>query len=98
MENSIYSLTFVSMMREIKAEFKLDAHLEDYFFKATMVFFIQILIIFLILASVPGDEDGNEFTQPTTTNIVLRLLCCYLFHLSNYGDVSDSYKRLKFLV
>jgi len=27
----------------------------------------------------------------------LRLLCCYLFHLSNYGDVTDGYTRLKFL-
>ncbi len=29
--------------------------------------------------------------------MVIRLLCCYLFHLSNYRDVTDSYKRLKFL-
>lgn len=30
--------------------------------------------------------------------MALRILCCYLFHLSNYSDVSDSYRRLKFLV
>ena len=30
--------------------------------------------------------------------MALRLLCCFLFHLSNYTDVSDSYRRLKFLV
>ena len=27
----------------------------------------------------------------------MRLLCCYLFHLVNYRDVSDAFKRLKFL-
>jgi len=29
--------------------------------------------------------------------MIIRLLCCYLFHLSNYRDVGDAYKRLKFL-
>ena len=27
--------------------------------------------------------------------MTIRLLCCYMFHLGNYKEVSESYKRLK---
>lgn len=43
------------------------------------------------------NSDGLSFVGPTITQMTLRLLCCYLFHLGNYKDVSDSFKRLKFL-
>jgi hypothetical protein len=61
-----------------------------------MVFTIQILIIVVILRSVFNDSDGLKFEKPTTENMILRLLTCYLFHLGN-GDVADGYRKLKFL-
>lgn len=97
-EDSIYCLTFTSMISDIKAEYDLDPFLNDYFFKCTMVFFIQMTIIILIgLAAIHG-TDGSEYKKPDPTSMALRLLCCYLFHLSNYSDVADSYRRLKYLV
>lgn len=94
---SIYSLTFVSMITEVNAKYGLSQFIEDYFFKATMIFFIQILIISFILIAALTNTDGLEYVQPSTRSLSLRLLCCYLFHLSNYGDVADSFRRLKYL-
>ena len=37
---SIYSLTFASMITQANVKFDLSEHVEDYFFKATMIFFI----------------------------------------------------------
>ena len=96
-DDSVYCLTFTCMIKDIKHKFGFDAYLEDYFFKSTMVFFIQMLIISLILVAGLDDSDGLAFVEPSLTQMTLRLLCCYLFHLSNYKDVSDSFKRLKFL-
>lgn len=43
------------------------------------------------------DEDGLYFVKPTFNQMVLRLLCSYMFHFGNYRGASDSFKRLKFL-
>ena len=101
-DDSVYCLSFTCMISEIRNEFKLQNFLQDYFFKSTMVFFIQMLIITLIfMAGIASEDDENSdglsFVEPTVTQMTLRLLCCYLFHLGNYKDVSDSFKRLKFL-
>ena len=45
---SIYGLTFASMIKGITVKYELNKYVEDYFFKATMIFFIQVLIIFFI--------------------------------------------------
>ena len=97
-EDSIYCLAFTSMISDIKTEYELDPFLNDYFFKCTIVFFIQMTIIILIGLAAYNGTDGSEYQHPYPTNMALRLLCCYLFHLSNYTDVSDSYRRLKFFV
>ena len=94
---SIYSLTFTSMISEANVKYQLKDHVEDYFFKATMIFFIQMLIITFIAIAALTNTDGLEYVQPTTTSLTLRLLCCYLFHLSNYGDIADAFRRLKYL-
>ena len=55
-----------------------------------------MLIAFLFRAAWK-EEDSLFFVQPTFSQMTMRLLCCYLFHLGNYKDVGESYKRLKFL-
>lgn len=50
-----------------------------------------------VFYSVLTNTDGNDYVKPTPLNMSLRLLCAYLFHLGNYGDVSSSFKRLKHL-
>mmetsp|Transcript_10285 Transcript_10285/g.15674 ORF Transcript_10285/g.15674 Transcript_10285/m.15674 type:complete len:171 (-) Transcript_10285:132-644(-) len=62
-----------------------------------MIFFIQMLIILFIFMGALKGTDGLDYVEPNVTNLSLRLLCCYLFHLSSYGDVVDSYQRLKYL-
>ena len=94
---SIYSLSFASMISEANVKYELKDHVEDYFFKATMIFFIQMLIITFIAIAALTNTDGLEYVQPTTRSLTLRLLCCYLFHLSNYGDIADAFRRLKYL-
>jgi hypothetical protein len=85
------------MITDVSALYELKDYVEDYFFKATMIFFIQMLIISFILFAALTNTDGLEYVQPTTSSLTLRLLCCYLFHLSNYGDVADAFRRLKYL-
>ena len=43
------------------------------------------------------DKDGLQYEKPETDFMIMRLLCCYLFHLSNYSDVASSFRRLKYL-
>ena len=96
-QNSIYCLTFVSMITEVRVKYELDEFVEDYFFKSFMIFFIQMLIVMFILNGALTNTDGLEYIKPELNFLALRLLCCYLFHMGNYGDVADSYQRLKFL-
>lgn len=62
-----------------------------------MIYCIQIILVFFILHSAWTGSDTLQPVQPTFNQMTLRLLCCYLFHLGNYRDVAESYKRLKFL-
>jgi hypothetical protein len=51
-EDSIYGLTFISLIRNVRKKHELhsdDVH--DYFFKSTQVFFIQVAITSLIMYS-----------------------------------------------
>ncbi len=43
------------------------------------------------------NKDGLEFVKPTFNQMTLRIFCCYLLHFGNYREVSDSYKRMKFV-
>jgi hypothetical protein len=72
--------------------------IQDYFFKSFFIFAIQAMIMIFVFYSVMTNSDGNEYIKPTAQNMSLRLLCSYLFHLGNYGDLSSSFKKLKFLV
>ena len=69
----------------------------DYFYKCTMIYCIQIILIAFILHAAFNDEDSLRFAQPTLKNMVVRLLMAYMLHLGNYKEVSESYKKLKFL-
>ena len=79
------------MITEVRVKYELDEFIEDYFFKSFMIFFIQMLIVLFILNGALSDTDGLEFIKPELNFLALRLLCCYLFHMGNYGDVVDSF-------
>jgi hypothetical protein len=87
------------MNKKVKKMFSFDdeEEIKEYFFNSTFLFFIQSLIIALVLYSALTNTDGNSVQKPTVINMTLRVLCCYLFHLNNYGDVCSSFKRLKYL-
>jgi len=96
-DNSIYCLTFFCMIDRIRLDYGLTKSIDDYFFKSTMVFLIQSLLSVFILYSAWTGDDNLDYEQPTAQQMTLRLICCYLFHLVNYRDASDAFKRLKFL-
>jgi hypothetical protein len=75
-----------------------SVEIQDYFFKSFFIFAIQAMIMIFVFYSVMTNSDGNEYVKPTAQNMSLRLLCSYLFHLGNYGDITSSFKRLKYLV
>ena len=76
---------------------------EDYYYKCSMVFFIQFLIVTFIgySALTPNKagepNDGLCWVKPDGYKIILRVLCAYLFHVQNYDDVCDAFRRLKFI-
>ena len=39
-EDSIYCITFLSLIRDVRQEHDLDKHVQDYFYKSTQVFFV----------------------------------------------------------
>ena len=63
-----------------------------------MIYFIQILIVVGIFISEVLKDEVESFAEPTVQQMALRLLTCYLFHLGNYKDMGQSFKRLKYLV
>ena len=69
----------------------------DLFFKCSMIFFIQVLILTFVVSSAFSGDDGLEFVKPTFKNMVLRVCTAYLFHLGNYNEIYDSYKKYKFI-
>ena len=56
----------------------------------------MLIIVFIIRGALNG-KDGLEYVIPTTENMILRLSTSYLYHLQNYKDVADAYRRLKFM-
>lgn len=56
-----------------------------------------MMIISLITSSAYNGEDGLFTTRPSVVRMMVRLITCYMFHMGNYRDVSDSFRRLKFL-
>jgi len=97
LDDSIYSMTFVSMMEKIEQRYDLSFYVEDYFFKSCLIFAIQILIIGVIIKSIANGTDGRFYVKPTLGSMVLRLTTSYLYHLGNNQDVADAYRKLKFL-
>ena len=85
------------MIEKVRLDFHMTNLLEDYFFKATMIFFIQMVLTIFIFYSAMTGADNLDFEMPSFNQMTMRLISCYLFHLVNYRDVSDAYKRLKFL-
>ena len=97
---SIYSIAFVSLMEDTKKklkEEKVELDNKELFFKCTMIFFIQMLILCFVISSAISNDDGLEYVKPDFQNMVLRLLTAYLFHLGNFQEVRDSYKKFKFI-
>lgn len=52
--------------------------------------------MFIFYSAMTG-ADNLDFEMPSFNQMAMRLISCYLFHLVNYRDVSDAFKRLKFL-
>ena len=97
LDDSIYSLTFVSMIKDITDRYDLGFHIHDYFFKSITIFGIQLLIVVFIVSAAFKGTDGLYYVEPTMDNMIMRLTACYLFHLGNYPDIADAFRRLKFL-
>lgn len=97
LDDSIYSLTFVSLITQVCARYDLGFHITEYFFKSTMIFGIQLLMIIFIVKAAMNGKDGLDYVQPSLDNMIMRLTACYLFHLGNYPDVADAFRRLKYL-
>ena len=100
-DDSIYCLTFIALIEKVRTRFQFEDHLRNCFFKCTMIYCIQIMIVAgIVLQVVVDSEAGKEragYVRPTAIRMVLRLLCCYLFHLGNFKDMANSFRRLKFL-
>ena len=79
-DDSIYSQCFASTVRNIGVRYELVFKAPEYFFKCAMIFFIQITIVVLVGLAALLDKDGLKFEKPQYNMMILRILCCYLFH------------------
>ena len=70
-EKSIYSLAFASMVTPVSKLYALDDFVNDYFFKATVIFFIQMIIISFVFLAAITETDGLDYVQPTTRSLTL---------------------------
>ena len=95
-DSSIYALTFVAMLKSVEKEHNLSNYQNDLFFKTSMIFCFQVGTLYVLFTTMYSEEDHGH-TEPTDELMVIRLLCCYLYHLTTYGDAVDSWQRLKFL-
>ena len=86
----MYTLFFICMIAKVRDTLGLNetVEIQDYFFKCFFIFAIQAMIMIFVFYSVITKTDGNDYIKPTVQNMALRLLCSYLFHLGNYGDIS----------
>lgn len=97
-DSSIYGVTFYWTIIAVQQKLEINRkQLEIQFFKAAFVFFIQFLLVVLVGYSAYNGSDDLEYVRPNTTHMVLRILCVYLFHIQSQTDVTEAYKRLKFL-
>jgi len=64
-DNSIYCLAFFCLIEKIRIDFHLTNNLEDYFFKATMIFFIQFLLTVFIFYSALANADNLDYEMPS---------------------------------
>lgn len=66
-DSSIYSLTFVCMLDSVRLdkEWDMTKYLADYFFKASMIYCIQMLLIGFVFHQGLTDADGLYFVKPT---------------------------------
>lgn len=64
-EDSIYSYTFLSMIKEVKLNYELNEYVDDYFFKSTIIFTIQLAVTSIIYFNAKNGEDELEFMKPT---------------------------------
>ena len=61
LDDSIYSMTFVAMIKPIHQEFFPKLKVGEYIYKSIMIFGIQmVMIVFIIMAAING-EDGLEY-------------------------------------
>ncbi len=66
-DNSLYGLTFCCLVDKIRHDFKLTMHLDDYFYKCTMIFCIQVMLVLFIFYSAYTGLDRLKPVQPTLT-------------------------------
>lgn len=64
-DNSIYCLSFFCMIEKIRLDFNMTNLLEDYFFKSTMIFFIQMILTTFIFYSAMTGADNLDFEMPS---------------------------------
>lgn len=80
-----------------KSGIKLDDY-NEIFFDAGLSFFLQVLIMVIVLNSALTGSDKLKYEIATPKKMVLRLICAYLYHFSVQKELVMSFKRLKFLV
>ena len=85
------------MIRTVNEQYELKKYQRDLFFKTSMIFLFQMGTLMVLYFAQFGEEGTNKYIKPDTMSMIMRLLCCYLFHVTTYGDGVDSWQRLKFL-
>ena len=98
-DSSFYSYTFISLLHPVQQELDLAKLKNDYFYKCSMVFFIQFcMTLVLVKFELFDSSDETGLVQkPTIESMYMRLFTAYLFHMMNYTDLDGAYRRLKFL-
>jgi hypothetical protein len=94
--DSIYTLAFDATIDEVGgnngANLR-DEDLNELFFQTSLAFFMQILIMSIVYKKMPN----HDYVEPSTIQMVLRLVMCYLYHLAVEDDIALAFRRLKFL-
>lgn len=95
-DSSFYNYAFLAMITEVKDKCGVGPLAEDYFYKASMVFFIQFSMVLVLVQFEASTASGNV-AQPSLQAMFLKLFTAYLFHMMNYTDLDSAYRRFKFL-
>jgi len=96
-DSSFYNYTFISLITPVKEPLGLTKLQNDYFYKCSMVFFIQFSMSIVLIKYELFDDDAGTVEIPTIQNMFLRLFTAYLFHMMSYTDIDGAFRRLKFL-